>query len=345
MAGKLTVALALLRVLLPEPVQRLLYAGRLPEVEGRRIDASARAVSDLVAAVRDPNTMPTLEQSRAQIAAMAAKFDQPCPASVEKTDIHLPGAEGDRPARVYTPRGQDGDSLPTLLYLHGGGWVQGGIATHDGICGKLADWAGIRVISFDYRLAPEHRFPAAPDDVLACYRALVSGQTPLKIDPARLAVGGDSAGANLTAALMHDLGAAGEARPAAQLLIYPAVDARMTSASMQALKDQPVLPLPRIRWYLDLYLPKDQDRLAPRVSPLLSPHLAGQPPALIIPAGHDPLWNDGIGYAEALRAAGVRVDLAPFPGQVHAFISLTKVIPQGNAAIRQAADWLAKVVR
>ncbi|SDO02372.1 acetyl esterase [Lutimaribacter pacificus] len=340
---KLRLALALARVLLPDGARRALYGGRLPVVDGRKIDASAQALCDLVGLVRAPGAMPSLEESRAQIEMMAAKFDRPTPASVNRQDITLPGADGPRPARLYTPAGA-GEDAPTLLFLHGGGWVQGSIGSHDGLCGKLADWAGVRVISYDYRLAPEHKFPAGADDVLACYRALVSGATALRIDPARLAVGGDSAGANLTAVLMHDLGAAGLPVPAGQLLIYPAVDARMTSQSMQSLKDQPLLPVVRIRWYLDQYLPETQDRLDPRVSPLFSPHLVGQPPAMIVVAGHDPLWDDGQAHAAALRDAGVAAELAEFPGQVHAFASLTKVVPQGNAALRRSADWLRKTL-
>lgn len=338
---KLRLALALARVLMPDGIKRALYSGRLPQVDGRRIDASAQAVCDLVQLVRAPGAMPSLQESRAQIEMMAAKFDRPTPATVRKEDITLPGAAGPQPARVYTPAGVT-DDAPALLYLHGGGWVQGSIDSHDGLCGKLADWAGIRVISYDYRLAPEHKFPAGADDVLACYRALVSGETPVRIDASRLAVGGDSAGATLTAALMHDLGAGGLPLPAAQLLIYPAVDARLESQSMQSLKDQPLLPVVRIHWYLDQYLPETQDRLDPRVSPLFSPYLKGQPPAMIVAAGHDPLWDDGQTYATALRDAGVPVEMAEFEGQVHAFASLTKVIPQGNDALRRSAAWLRK---
>ncbi len=338
---KLRLILAFLRVQLPDWAKRGLYAGRLPVVDGRRIDASAQAVCDLVSLVRVPGEMPSLEESRAQIEMMAAKFDRPTPPSVAKSDITLPGAEGPRPARLYVPKGAEG--APLLLYLHGGGWVQGSLDSHDGLCGKLAAQSGLRVVSFDYRLAPEHKFPAAPDDVLACYRALAADETDLNVTPGQLAVGGDSAGANLTAALMHDLAETALPLPAAQLLIYPAVDARMTSQSMQSLHDQPLLPVVRINWYLDQYLPETQDRLAPRVSPLFSPHLAGQPPALIVSAGHDPLWDDGQTYAQALRDAGVEVTQADYPGQVHAFASLTGIIPQGDDAITESAIWLKQV--
>lgn len=337
---KLKLVWALLRVLSPAPLKRFAYGNRLPVVDGRRIDVSAQAVSDLVELARASDDLPTLEESRAQLETMAAKFDPPCPDSVSKRDIELPGAAGLRQARIYTPKALDPAAKPTLLYLHGGGWVQGSINSHDGLCGNLAAEAGIRVVSFDYRLAPEHKFPAAPDDVLACYKALIANETELEITPARLVVGGDSAGANLTAALMHDLGKEGIERPKGQLLIYPAVDARMITQSMQSLKDQALLPAIRINWYLEQYLPEGFDRLNPRLSPLLSEYLDQQPDTFIIAGGHDPLWDDAHQYAASLREGGAKVDVKEFPGQIHAFLSLAKIIPEGNEARSACAKWL-----
>jgi acetyl esterase len=334
----------LVKVLLPEAVVRWLYAGRRTEVAGRVIDPKAQAVSDLVALMRASDDMPTVEESRAQLLAMARKLEQPASESVGTRDIMLPGADGERRARVYTPSGlADTGSVPTLFYLHGGGWVQGAIESHDGLCGRLADLAGMRVVSYDYRLAPEHPWPAAVDDVLACYTALVRGETELAVDPAQLVVGGDSAGGNLTAVLMHDIAVQSLPMPKAQVLIYPAVDARLSSQSMQDLSDQPLLPAARIAWYLNLYIPKGQDRLDPRVSALMSDRLGQQSQALIVVGGHDPLWDDAHAYCDALQAAGVATTLLPFPGQIHAFLSLTKVIPQGNEAIEKTARWLRDV--
>ncbi|MFT7595679.1 MAG: acetyl esterase [Paracoccaceae bacterium] len=343
--SKLKLLWALAMVKAPEAVADLVFAGRRHVVDGRRIVSKAQAVGQLLNLVRDTGAPPTLEQSRAGLAALAAKFDEPCPPMLRKSDIELPGAAGPRPARLYDAvTGDDATPRPTLLYLHGGGWVQGDLDTHDGLCGKMAAWAGIRVISYDYRLAPEHKFPAGPDDVLACYRALLETPEQWGVDPARLAIGGDSAGANLTAALLHDAQGAGMPMPAAQVLIYPAVDTRMTSASMQALEEAYVLPVERIKWYLDLYLPEGQDRADPRVAPIFSDRLAGQPDALIVVAGHDPLWDDGHSYGALLRQVGVGVEMAEFPGQIHAFVSITDVIPQGNQALRQVADWLQRKI-
>ncbi|WP_375186123.1 alpha/beta hydrolase [Pseudooceanicola sp.] len=339
--GKLALIGGLLRVLGPTWIARATYRGKLDVVDGRAIDPKAKAAGDLVNMLRDINVMPPLEESRAQLDMMATKFDQPCPADVITRDITLPGLTGGRAARLYVPAG--GDPMagqPTLLYLHGGGWVQGSLTSHHSLCGKLAKQGNLRVISYDYVLAPEHKFPAASDDILMVYKALLDGTGGLGVQPDSLIVGGDSAGGNLTAALMHDLSGAGLPLPAGQLLIYPAVDGRMTSRSIQALAQQPLLPKSRIGWFLDLYLPEGQDRQDPRFSPLFSDHLAGQPPALILAGGHDPLYDDGVSYAAALREAGVEVQLIEYEGQVHAFLSLTKAIPQGREAIARCATWL-----
>ncbi|MGH1355663.1 MAG: alpha/beta hydrolase [Thalassovita sp.] len=342
---KLLTIVALIRVFLPEGLVRLLYMGRLTTVAGRRIDPKAQAATDLVNLLRDPDQPPTLEQSRAQIANMAAKFARPCPVSVQKTDITLPGATDQRPARIYVPDGAAPFAAqPTLLFLHGGGWVQGGLDTHDGLCGELCAKAGVRVISYDYRLAPEHPFPAGPDDVLACYCALLEGAAGVTVSANQLAVGGDSAGGNLTSVLMHDLRAAFLPMPRAQVLIYPGTDGRLSSQSMSDLREQPILSAKRLAWFLSLYLPQDQDLMDPRVSPLMSPRHAGQPKALIIAAGHDPLWDDALAQAEALKRAGVSVDLLTYPGQVHVFMSLTRVIPQATEALDKTAKWLRQAL-
>ncbi len=329
----------------PEPLVRLLYKGRLRVVGGRTIDPKAQAVGELANMLRKPGVIPTLEESRRGLKVVAEKFDEPCPDGVHKQDTTLPGGNGERPARIYDAVTAAHDvPRPTLLFLHGGGWIQGDLDTHDGMCGKLAKWSGIRVIALEYRLAPENKFPAAADDVLAAYNALRTTPDRWGVDPARLAVGGDSAGGNLTATLMHDLGVGNLPRPRAQVMIYAGVDPELDTPSMHDLRDAYILPSERIDWYLDLYLPADQDRHAPRAAPLFSPHLEGQPDTLIIAAGHDPLWDDGLAYAQALRDAGVTVDLLTYEGQIHAFMSLTRVIPQGNEAIRQTADWLARKV-
>lgn len=337
--GKLSMLTMLAVARASAPVAAVWFAGRRKVVDGRRIDPKAQALGALFNTVRPPGVTPTLTESRRSLQVLAEKFDLPCPRGVHRRDITLPGAAGPLPARVYDTRPSDADR-PALLYLHGGGWVQGGIDTHDGLCGQIALEAGIRVISLEYRLAPEHPFPAAPDDVVAVWRALSATPAEWGINPARIAVGGDSAGGNLTAVLMHDIAHAQLPMPKAQVLIYPAVDASMTSRSMQALRDAYVLPADRVEWYLQQYLPPGQDRSDPRVAPVLSDTLARQPQALILHAGHDPLWDDGTMQAQALERAGVAVTLLPYPGQVHAFISARRAIPQARHATSAVSDWL-----
>lgn len=338
--AKALIALAVLK--LPEPVAAWVYAGRRKLVQGRRIDAKAQALGELFNTIRKPGVTPTLEESRAGLRIAAQRFDRPCPAGVMTRNVTLPGAVGDRPARIY-----DTDmaavNRPTLLFVHGGGFVQGDLDTHDGICGQIAEEAGIRVIALDYRLAPEDPFPAAPDDVLAAYRALCERGGDWGVDPGRLAVGGDSAGGNLTAVLMHDIAESHLPMPRGQLLIYPLVDVRNQTGSAEALYDAYVIPRARMEWYSQMYSP-GADPLDPRLSPLFSPHLAAQPPACIIAAGHDPLYDDAFLLAEALEQAGVKVEMLDYPGQIHVFVSARAVIPQGYEAIARASQWLRAVL-
>lgn len=337
--GKVSQAVALGLALGPGWLKRLAYGGRRGAVDGRPIDWSALAVGELALAIRPPGVTPVLEDSRRGLRALAARLDLPRPAAVQVRDLMLPGAAGPLAARLYdTDLGAQG--RPALLFLHGGGWVQGGIDTHDGLCGQLALEAGVRVIALDYRLAPEHPWPAAPDDVLAVWRALEADPGAVGIDPARLAVGGDSAGGNLAAVLIHDLAEAGQAGPAAQLLIYPALDAGFATPSMQSLARAYVLSRDRMEWYVAQYLPPGADPFHPRAAPARSPHLAAAPPTFIVTAGHDPLRDDGAQHAERLRAAGVEAIYREYPGQIHVFLSVRKAIPEGRAALTEAAGWL-----
>ena len=250
--------------------------------------------------------------------------------------LELPTPAGPLNARLY--RGEPGGAL--ALYFHGGGFMLGDLDAYDAQSHHLTASSGVSLLNIDYRLAPEHPFPAASDDVLAAWRALTATPADYGIDPARIAVGGDSAGGNLTAALMHDIATGGLPMPKAQVLIYPAVDAAMKSRSMQALRDAYVLPADRVEWYMQQYLPQGQDRSDPRVAPVNSDRLGDQPQALIIHAGHDPLWDDGTLHAKALADAGVPVTLLPYPGQVHAFLSARRALPEAQHATSAICDWL-----
>ena len=265
-------------------------------------------------------------------------LDEPPPSSIQVSDLACPGPAGPIPLRLYAPPGAAPRSL--LLYFHGGGWMQGGLETHHGACGKLAAWSDCKVLAVDYRLAPEHKFPAGFDDCLAIWRWLVANTRILGADPEKLAIGGDSAGGNLAAAVCQALAVEGEPTPAAQLLIYPSLELGWNLRSHRELADAHILPRIRVLWYTDLYLGSREQAADVRASPLRTKNLRGQPPAMVVTAGFDPLLDDGRLYAEHLAAAGTPVTYREFPGQIHAFISLTRVIPQGNQCLREAASWL-----
>lgn len=337
--GRLRLMAGFALALAPDWFQRLVLARRRVTVDGRPIDWSALALGELAKSIRPPGQVPVLAESRQGLRLMSARLDLPSPPGVGKRDVTVQGAAGPLAARVYdTDPGASGRAA--LLFLHGGGWVQGGIDTHDGVCGQLALESGLRVIALDYRLAPEHPWPAAPDDVLAVWRGLVAAPEVLGIDPARLMVGGDSAGGNLAAVLVHDLAAAGVGGPAGQVLIYPALDAGFATPSMQSLRGALVLPRDRMEWYIAQYLPPGTDDTDPRIAPARSPHIAAAPPTIIVTAGHDPLRDDGAQHAERLRAAGVPVEYIEFPGQIHVFVSVRRAIPEGRAALSRIAAWM-----
>lgn len=337
--SKLSILTQVLIARLPEPILSVFYRNR-PVVEGRKIDPKAYILGELFNSVRKPGVIPTIEESRRSLAVLAERFDAVAPAHINKAEIEISGAAGMRPARVYDAQPLSTGNRPVLLFIHGGGWVQGDLDTHDGVCAQIADEAGIRVISLDYRLAPEHPLPAGLDDTVAAYQALRADPAQFGIDPDRIALGGDSAGGNLTAAALHDLQAAGAPLPAAQVLIYPAVDAHMNTPAMKAFGNGYVLSTERMEWYFGLYAGDTPELKSPRLSPLFSPYLKGQPPAVIVAAGHDPLWDDGVLYAKALREAGVPVKWLPYEGQIHAFVSMRKAIPQGRDALSKISTWL-----
>lgn len=316
---------------------RLLEGHRLRRGE-RQMDPKAQIVGEVIKQLRPPDSVPTPEEARGQFRKMVELLDEPPPVSVRSSNLTCPGPAGPIPLRLYTPDG--GGTRPLLLYFHGGGWMQGGLETHHGACGKLAAWSDCLVLAVDYRLAPEHKFPAGLEDCLAAWRWLAANATTLGADPARLAVGGDSAGGNLAAAVCQALVASGEPAPAAQLLIYPSLDLGWQLPSHHDLADAYILPRIRVQWYTELYLSSPEQAADVRASPLWASDLHGQPTAMIVTAGFDPLLDDGRRYTERLEAAGTPVVYREFSGQIHAFISLTRVIPQGNECLREAASWL-----
>jgi acetyl esterase/lipase len=307
---------------------------------GRTMDPKAQIVGEFVKSIRVPGYFPPLPELRQQLRTMVALMDEPAPPLARIEDIRIPGPAGTLPARVYDAGGTPGSIRPAVLYFHGGGWVQGDLETHHGVCARLALRSGALVVALDYRLAPGHPFPAAVDDCLAAYRWLRAHAAELGVDAGRVAVAGDSAGGNLAAVVSQQAAPAGEPVPACQVLIYPGLDFALDTPSHRELADAHIIPRDRIEWYATQYFPAGADRLDPRAAPLRAADLSGQPPTLVITAGFDPLRDEGHAYAERLRAAKVDVVDHEYPGQIHAFVSLTKAIPQGLAATHEIADYL-----
>ena len=309
---------------------------------GRTMDPKAQIVGEFVKSIRVPGYYPPLPELRQQLRTMVSLMDEPAPALPRIEDVSIPGPAGTLGARVYDPAGTGTPPRPVVGYFHGGGWVQGDLETHHGLCARLAQRSGALVVAVDYRLAPEHKFPAAVEDCVAAYRWLRSHAGDLGGDPARLGLAGDSAGGNLCAVVSQLAARAGEPLPACQALIYPAVDFALDTPSHRELEDGHVIPRDRILWYMEQYLRDEADRADLRASPLRATDLAGQPPTLVITAGFDPLRDEGQAYAERLRAAGVDVAHREYAGQIHAFVSLTRAIPQGLACTLEIGDYLGQ---
>ncbi|MHA1127486.1 MAG: alpha/beta hydrolase [Alphaproteobacteria bacterium] len=342
--GKIAILRALIPAFLPEPVMKLVYSGRRETMRHRTLDVKAQAVGRFAAATRPTGVVPTVEESRKATSQAVELFDEPSPELFRREDIQIDGAEGPLSARIYSGPAKH-RPRPVLIYYHGGGWVQGDLDSHDGVCGKLAKWSNCIVIAVDYRLAPEHKFPAAPLDAIAAYKWVRANAASLGGDPERIGVGGDSAGGNLAAVVCQQAAINYERAPELQVLIYPALDGRMITNSMEELRDAYILPKDRMQYFLDLYTRGPEDIEDIRLSPALRETVADQPQACIVTGGFDPLRDDGDMYAERLIADGIEVKHIQYDGQIHAFISLCKVIPQSNACIHEVAEWLKTVWR
>ncbi|MFG1759518.1 alpha/beta hydrolase [Micromonospora echinofusca] len=254
----------------------------------------------------------------------------------EVRDTHVPGPAGDLPVRVHRPAGEG--PLPTLVYFFGGGWTLGSVDTADGICRRLANAVPCQVVTVGYRLAPEHPFPAAVHDCHAAARWIADNPAEFGVDPLRVAVGGDSAGGNLAAAVTLLARERGGPRLAAQLLVYPNTD---QSADADGGGEDPLLFNRRsVAWYRGHYLADPADARHPLASPLLAADLAGLPPALVITAEHDPLRDEGERYAHRLRGAGVPTTLTRYAGMVHGFFAMPGAFDDGRRAQDQAAAFL-----
>jgi acetyl esterase len=254
------------------------------------------------------------------------------------SELSIDGSGGPLPLRVFRP--SDDEPLPALVYFFGGGWTLGQIDTCDAICRTLANQAGCVVIAAGYRLAPEHKFPAAAHDCFDAVRWIAANAKELGIDEARIAVGGDSAGANLAAAVTLLAKEGREPSLAAQLLIYPNTLYGSDTQSMRDNDDPSMFNRRSVDWYWGHYLASDTDGRDPLASPLLALDHSGLPPALVITAEYDPLRDESEQYAQALRAAGVPTELTRYDGMMHGFFTMSGLLDGGRRAVSQAATFL-----
>lgn len=318
------------------PAVRARLAGAPVQVDGNVLDPGLQLLLRLAGLVPDRPVW-AVEGRRELMRSECRLVAGPRRELSRVTDLTVRGSAGQLGARLYVPK-TAGDGL--LVYFHGGGWVVGDLDTHDPWLRVLADDAGVRILSVDYRLAPEAEAPAAAEDAIAAFDWAVRHATDLGADPARIGVGGDSAGGNL-AAVTAQLCAAEGIRLAGQVLIYPNTVYGATTESMRDNDDPALFNQRSVAWYWRHYLTSPDEGQDPRVSPLLADDVAGLPPALVVTAEYDPLRDEGEQYAARLRDSGVPVLQTRYDGMVHGFFAMAGVLDGGKQAMQQVSDWLA----
>lgn len=296
------------------------------------LDPQAQTILDLVAAAGVVELTPDTDPQT--VRDLFERLTLPSTIAIEQVeDRTVPGPAGPIPVRVYRPAGDA--PQPVVVFFHGGGWVIGSLHTHDGICRALADALGCVVVSVDYRLAPEHPFPAAVDDAFAATRWVQEHAAELGGDPRRVAIAGDSAGGHLAAVSAIQARDA-EIPLAFQLLVYPAVEHEFDRPSMHENAEGYFVTTADMRWFYGHFLADGSQASDWRVSPIHAPDLAGLPPALVITAQYDPLRDQGRAYAEALRAAGNEVEERCYDGVFHGFFSMQSLLDVAKVALDDA---------
>ena len=311
------------------------------------LDPQAQEVINLVIKSGRPAYNTLSPKEARQLFRETRPASTPTPAEIGAVrDINAEGPGGPIPLRVYRPAGvPPGTALPVLVYYHGGGWVIGDLDTHDVQCRQITAEAGITVVAVDYRLAPEHKFPAAADDAWAATRWVVAHAGELGVDAGRLAVAGDSAGGNLAAVVALMARDAGGPAIALQVLIYPVTDVGAESQSYSDFAEGYMLTRDGMRWFTNHYLKSPAEAKDWRVSPLRAASLAKLPPALVITAGFDPLRDEGAAFARRLTEAGVQVDYVNYGGMIHGFMPMGRLIATGSRATSHVAVSLRQALR
>lgn len=325
---------------LPSWAQRRLF-GQPPKRDGQELASDIQTLLRLLALSGETSVTEerTPEEARALNEAGAKAVAGPPRPMATVDNLGIPGPKGPIPARLYTPLDSLAAPQPLIVYFHGGGWVVGSLETHDSVCRFLAATVGALVLSVDYRLAPEHPFPAGVEDAFAAFHWATENGPRLGFDPARIAVAGDSAGGNLATAVSLLAHAGGGRRPAMQLLLYPATDVVGGQRSRDQFAEGFLLTKADMDWFEAHYL-KDEERPDPRVSVARAADLSGLPPTYIATAGFDPLRDEGEQLAERARAAGVPVALHRHSNLIHGFANMTAVSRTARSAMHEAAGAL-----
>jgi acetyl esterase/lipase len=308
------------------------------------LDPLAKRFLDMMAASASDGRSPSTIDERRQAFAKLMRLTRADVTAVTGIDGAMPGPAGDIPYRLYAPAADVSEALPGFVFFHGGGMVGGSIETHDLVAAALAQTTGCRLVSVDYRLAPEHQFPAAIEDAVAATR-WVSGHAPsLGIDAERLVVGGDSAGATLAAVVCQEGLRNGGPAISVQCLICPVLDFEETSPSREEFAENHLLEMATLEADLALYLPAGVERGDPRVSPLRAVKFAGLPAAIIHTAEFDPMRDEGNAYAAKLVAAGVFVEHICHDGMIHNFQAMGAILPQGRQVLHQIGEQVRRAL-
>ncbi|HEX3699464.1 MAG TPA: alpha/beta hydrolase [Phenylobacterium sp.] len=320
---------------LPAPILRLMAGGGVVYQGGRTLDPHIQFLAAQARNAPPMQTLTPLEARQANDAGLALVAGEAEP-GVRIEDLMVEGADGPIPARAYRPDTQE-PAAPLMVWAHMGGGVIGGLETGHVFCTILAKWARCAVLSVDYRLAPEHRFPAPLEDVLAAYRWAREHAQRFGAPAGQAAVGGDSMGGGFAAIVCQEMRRKGEPQPALQLLVYPAVDLACQSASMTTYAEAYPLTRPLMDWFVGHYVGPRDDLADPRLSPLAESDLEGLAPAVVVTAGFDPLVDQGEAYARKLKAAGVPAVYRCYDSLSHAFTALTGAVPCADVACREVA--------
>ncbi len=319
---------------LPAPIRRALGTAR--SIDGNDLDLDSQTVLRMLALQGVDGLFSTgdIAEARAATVRLSQAVGGAKIAAVTVRTVTVAGAGGPLPARLYTP--VTAGRTPLIVYFHGGGFVLGDLDSHDGPCRYIAARSGARVLSVDYRLAPEHPFPAAPDDAVAATRWALAHAAELGADPAAVIVSGDSAGGNLAAVAARELSLAGGPQPSAALLFYPVTGDDPANHSRQTFAAGFFLTLADITRFTDTYLPNTQDRTDARYDVLHADRLEGLPRTHVVVAGFDPLRDEGLAFAERLRAAGVDVTSTTVGGAIHGFVNTVGVSESARFAVDAA---------